>query len=252
MKNYIEVRNVSKTYVSKKSTTEALRCVTLDVYENEFVSMLGRSGCGKTTLLKIIGGILPKTGGEVLIDGTPVTGPVRNLGMVFQSPTLLKWRSTLKNILLPLEILDLNVENYIEKAKSLVNLTGLEGFEQSFPSQLSGGMQQRVSLCRSLIFDPSLLLMDEPFGALDALTRDEMNLQLTELLEKEQKTVLFVTHNIPEAIFLSDRVIVMTPRPGKVREIVDIDLPRPRKLEHRYRKRFVELSEKIRKLVYAE
>ena len=192
------------------------RTRVLDIHAGNFVSIVGPSGCGKSTLLKIISGLLPASSGTITINGTPVHGPLENVGMVFQAPVLLKWRSVLGNILLPVEFAKLDLPSYIEKARALIKLVGLDGFEEMYPHELSGGMQQRVSLCRALVTDPQLLLMDEPFGALDAMTRDELDMELLRIWEERKKTVLFVTHSIQEAVFLSDVVFVMSARPGRL------------------------------------
>jgi NitT/TauT family transport system ATP-binding protein len=227
----IVVEHVQKVFKSGAKTVHALDGVSFEVPEGSFVSIVGPSGCGKSTLLKIISGLVPANAGSVAIGGHPVDGPLENVGMVFQAPVLLKWRSVAANIMLPVEFARLDLPGHRDKARSLIRLVGLEGFEETPPYQLSGGMQQRVSLCRALVTDPRLLLMDEPFGALDALTRDELDLELLRICGEKQMTVLFVTHNIQEAVFLSDSVVVMSPRPGKVIEKVAVELPRPRTLE---------------------
>lgn len=228
-KPIIKVSNVQKKYVSKKlGEVLAIENISFDVSEGEFITVVGPSGCGKTTLLKIISGLLPLTKGSVTLRDKLVTGPQADIGMVFQASVLLKWRTALKNAELPVEILGLDEEEYHKKALDLLKLVGLEGFENRYPIELSGGMQQRVAICRALIHDPSLLIMDEPFGALDALTRDEMNLELLRVWREKKKTVIFVTHYIPEAVFLADRVIILTARPSSVAKVLKIDLPRPR------------------------
>jgi len=227
----ISVQQVSKIYRSGDTTVHALEQVSFDIEEGSFVSLVGPSGCGKSTLLKIGSGLLPPTSGSVTIGGRPVTGPVDNVGMVFQSPVLLKWRTVMDNIMLPVEFARLERSQYHSTALSLIRLVGLEGFEEMHPYELSGGMQQRVSLCRALITDPPILLMDEPFGALDAMTRDELDVELLKIWEQKRKTVIFVTHNIQEAVFLSDQVIVMSARPGRIVRQLRIDLGRPRGIE---------------------
>jgi NitT/TauT family transport system ATP-binding protein len=207
---------------------------------------VGRSGCGKSTLLKITSGLLPATAGAVRVGGAPVKGPLTNIGFVFQAPVLLAWRRALDNVLLQIEARGMDVAAYRRRALDLLELTGLKGFENKYPNELSGGMQQRVSISRALIHDPPLLLMDEPFGALDAITRDEMNLELLHIWQEAKKTVLFITHSIAEAVFLGDRVVVMTPRPGKVDDILTIDLPRPRATAMRDDPRFIDYVKKIR------
>lgn len=227
-KSFIRVKGVSKVYRTKKRELLALENICFEVMENEFVSLVGRSGCGKSTLLNIIAGLMPKTSGTVTIDEKEITEPQTFIGMVFQTPVLLPWRKTLQNLMLPVEILGLDKEKYRQRALELLELTGLTGFEDAAPRALSGGMQQRAAICRALIYDPPVLLMDEPFGALDAMTREELNVELLKIWQEKRKTVLFVTHSISEAVFLSDRVMVMTPRPGRIKNVFDIDLPRPR------------------------
>ena len=247
MANLIDYENLHKVYNSGKDKVVALEEVSFSVAEAEFVTVVGRSGCGKSTLLKITAGLLSSTAGSVRVAGAPVLGPLTNIGIVFQSPVLLAWRRALDNVLLQIESRKLNVEHYREKALQLLELSGLKGFEYKYPNELSGGMQQRVSISRALIHDPPLLLMDEPFGALDAITRDEMNIELLRIWHGAKKTVLFITHSIPEAVFLGDRVVVMTPRPGKVAEIVNIDLPRPRTTTIRDETQFTSYVKQIRK-----
>lgn len=231
----IRVSHLKKEYVARKSRILALDDISFEIHPNEFVSIVGRSGCGKSTLLKIISGLLPKSEGSVEVEGVEVKDPPRKIGFCFQNPALLPWRVTIGNILFPFEILckseSLDKEQCQKRAQDLIELAGLKGFEQSYPYELSGGMQSRVAICRALIHDPSILLMDEPFGALDAMTRDTMAFELQRIWQQMKKTVMFVTHSVSEAIFLSDRVLVLTPRPGRVKEIMDIDLPRPRTME---------------------
>jgi NitT/TauT family transport system ATP-binding protein len=244
--NLIAYREVRKVYNSGGGDVVALEEVSLDVADGEFVTVVGRSGCGKTTLLKLTCGLLPPTSGSVQVAGASVRGPLTNVGIVFQAPVLLPWRKTLDNVLLQIEARKLDVDGYRKRALELLELTGLKGFEDRYPSELSGGMQQRVSISRALVHNPPLLLMDEPFGALDAITRDEMNLELLRIWSESKKTVLFITHSIPEAVFLGDRVIVMTPRPGKVAEILNIDLPRPRATALRDDVKFIGYVKRIR------
>ncbi|MBI2088145.1 MAG: ABC transporter ATP-binding protein, partial [Deltaproteobacteria bacterium] len=196
--------------------------------------------------LKIISGLLPATSGEIQVSGHAVDGPLENVGMVFQAPVLLKWKTVLGNVMLPVEFARLSWADYLEKANALIRLVGLQGFERMHPYELSGGMQQRVSLCRALVTDPQILLMDEPFGALDAMTRDELDLELLRIWDERKKTVVFVTHNIQEAVFLSDYVVVMSPRPGKVLEMLKIELPRPRSFEMMGLKHFGDYTLHIR------
>ena len=237
-KNIIELDRVGMVYETGSGPVEALRDITLAVGGGEFISLVGPSGCGKSTMLRVVAGLRPATSGTILVDGVPVTRPIPKVGMVFQAAGLLKWRTILDNVLLPAELAGLNPRRYRDRARDLLALVGLGDFTGKRPGELSGGMQQRVSLCRALLLDPPLLLMDEPFGALDAMTRDDMNLELLRVWgeatgSEGRKTILFVTHSIPEAVFLSDRVVVMSPRPGRIADIVDIDLPRPRSVETR-------------------
>ena len=245
-RNVIEYDRVRKTYPHKSAPVPAIDDLSFAVREQEFASVLGPSGCGKTTLLKITAGIMPVSGGTVLVNGKPVTEPVSNLGMVFQTPVLIKWRNVVDNILFPVEILRHRRRDYHDRALELIRLVGLDGFQNRLPAELSGGMQQRVSICRALITDPALLLMDEPFGALDALTREDMNLELLRIWEARKKTVLFVTHSIPEAVFLSDKVIVLSPRPSRVARIFEIAIPRTREFSVCYTKEFGEYCDAIR------
>ncbi|MBX3572163.1 MAG: ABC transporter ATP-binding protein [Mesorhizobium sp.] len=246
----IQLDRVGMIYQTGSGPVEALNDITLDVAEGEFVSLVGPSGCGKSTLLRVAAGLRPMTSGSIIVDGTPVTRPIPKVGMVFQAAVLLKWRSILDNVLLPAELAGLNAGAYCDRARDLLKLVGLAGFENKRPGELSGGMQQRVALCRALLLDPPLLLMDEPFGALDAMTRDDMNLELLRVWGEAtgsagRKTILFVTHSIPEAVFLSDRVVVMSPRPGRIADVVDINLPRPRSVETRATAEFGQHSLRI-------
>jgi NitT/TauT family transport system ATP-binding protein len=226
----IEIGGVSKVYASSDGLVAALESVTLDIAEGEFVSVLGPSGCGKSTLMLIVAGLLPPSAGEVRLAGRPVTRPQTQVGIVFQNPVLLDWRRVLGNVLLQVESRGLDVAVYRPRAQELLRTVGLAGFEDKYPFELSGGMRQRTAICRALIHDPPLLLMDEPFGALDALTREQMRLDIERLWLQRKKTVLFITHSISEAVLLSDRVVVMTPRPGRIDGVFRIELPRPRHL----------------------
>lgn len=246
MADLIEYRNIRKIYNSGAGEVIALEEFSLDVADGEFLAVVGRSGCGKTTLLKLTSGLLSATSGTVRVGAKRVTAPLTNIGIVFQAPVLLPWRKTLDNVLLQIEARKLDVNGYRQRALDLLELTGLKGFEDRYPSELSGGMQQRVSISRALVHDPPLLLMDEPFGALDAITRDEMNLELQRIWGEAKKTVVFITHSIPEAVFLGDRVVVMTPRPGKIAEIVPVDLPRPRRTAMRDDPKFIGYVRRIR------
>jgi NitT/TauT family transport system ATP-binding protein len=223
----------------------ALEDVSVEVRDGELVCILGPSGCGKTTLLWAMSGLHALTRGRVLIGGTPVSGPrPLEIGMIFQDANLLPWRNLRQNLEFPFEIKKRKPDP--ERIATLLRETGLDGFEKSFPRELSGGMQQRASIVRALAQDPAVLLMDEPFGALDAFTRDEMNLLLLRLWAESGKTIVFVTHNISEAIFLADRVVVMTPRPGRVARVYDIDLPRPRTIEMTFEPSFISLVQEIK------
>ena len=226
--NVIDIQGVTKTYPSKRGDVEALGRVDMSVARGEFVSIVGPSGCGKSTLLKIVAGLLSQSTGEVLIGGVKVDRPQSNIGIVFQSPVLMEWRTVIKNILIQAEIRRMAKDGAENRARGLLQLVGLEGFENHRPYELSGGMQQRVAICRALVHDPPLLLMDEPFGALDNLTREQLTLDFQHIWLETKKTVFFVTHNILEAVFLSDRVVGMTPRPGRIDLIEKIDIPRPR------------------------
>jgi NitT/TauT family transport system ATP-binding protein len=215
-------------FVSKKRSTIAVDDVSLDVAPGEFVSILGPSGCGKSTLLRLLAGLVRPTSGRVELLGTKVERPQHAIGFVFQRAALLEWRTSRANILLQAEMRGLPRAPARARADRLMEMAGLSGFEDAHPHELSGGMQQRVALCRALLHEPSVLLMDEPFGALDALTREQMNVELHRIWRETQTTVLFVTHSISEAIFLSNRVVVMTPRPGRIAEILDVNLPAER------------------------
>jgi len=245
----IAVRDVSRVFTSGGTTVTALDHVGFEVQAGNFVSIVGPSGCGKSTLLKIVSGLLAPSSGTVTVHGEPVRAPLENVGMVFQAPILLKWRSVIGNILLPVEFARLDIPSHTERTRALIKLVGLEGFDEMYPHQLSGGMQQRVSLCRALVTDPQLLLMDEPFGALDAMTRDELDMELLRIWEERKKTVLFVTHSIQEAVFLSDVVFVMSARPGRLLEQIAINLPRPRSMEMMTDQKFGGYALKIRALL---
>lgn len=206
----------------------ALEGIDLEIGEQEFVTVVGRSGCGKSTLLRLIAGLVPVSGGRITIGDRFVDGPRSDVGLMFQQPALMPWRSVMQNIMFPVEILSLDRRAARSKGEELVSLVGLEGFEDRHPWELSGGMQQRVALCRALIHEPRVLLMDEPFAALDALTREELSLELQRIWSDRRTTIVFVTHSIPEATILSDRVVVLTPRPGRVARVVEVRVPRPR------------------------
>ena len=227
----IRARGLLKTYPTASSgEVTALQNLDFEIFDGEFVSVVGQSGCGKSTLLKLLAGLLPASAGTVELNGKPLYGPSSEAAVVFQSPVLLPWRTVLDNVLLPIEFRGLARSRYRASALELLEMVGLRDFAQRYPFELSGGMQQRAALVRALVQDPRLLLMDEPFGALDAMTRELMNIELLRIWSQSRKTVLFITHSIAEAIFLSDRVIAMTPRPGSIADIITIDLPRPRDL----------------------
>jgi NitT/TauT family transport system ATP-binding protein len=226
----IRLDGVGQVFEGRGGQVQALDAIDLHVRENEFVTLIGRSGCGKSTLLRLIAGLLSPTYGGVEVAGEPVTRPRRDVSFMFQRPALLPWRSVVSNVMLPVEISGSGKKAYRDRAHELLELVGLSGFERRLPHELSGGMQQRVSLCRSLIRSPKVMLMDEPFSALDALTRTELSEELQRIQMELATTIVFVTHSIEEAVLLSDRVVVLTPRPGRLREIVEIDIPRPRSL----------------------
>jgi NitT/TauT family transport system ATP-binding protein len=245
----IEIKAVSKTYGTRSGRTIALQRVNLTIKEKEFVTLVGPSGCGKSTLLKIINALIKPSRGAVLFNGRPHLNPSRDVGVVFQEPVLLPWRSVVDNVLLPAEILGLDSRQARSRAMDLLALVGLTGFEQRYPKELSGGMQQRAAICRSLVHDPSILLMDEPFAALDAMTREDLGFELLRIWDLHKKTVVFVTHHISEAILLADRVVAMSPRPGRIEKVLDINLPRPRSLDMQFSPEFKNRSDEIRQLI---
>lgn len=248
----IEGRGVRKTYRTREGDVETLKPLDFGIRAGEFVSVVGPSGCGKSTLMKMVAGLLPISGGELELSGKPVRGPQIDVGIVFQSALLLPWRRVLDNILLQAEIRGLPMPAARERAHALMEMAGLAGFEHKYPWQLSGGMQQRVAILRALLHDPSVLLMDEPFGALDAMTRERMNLELQRIWMSSKKTVLLITHSIPEAIFLSDRVFVMSERPGRIVQVYDIDLPRPRPLDVMGTEAFAGYARQLRAHFYSQ
>jgi NitT/TauT family transport system ATP-binding protein len=227
----ISANGLCKRYSSEKTASvAALQDVSFDIAPGEFISIVGPSGCGKSTLLKIVAGLLPYSSGSIERAGRKITAPGPDVSVVFQTPVLLPWRTILQNVLLPIEFRRGSLPKYRERALSLLAMVGLQDFADRYPPELSGGMQQRAAIVRALVQDPQILLMDEPFGALDAMTREQMNLDVLRIWGESRKTVLFVTHSIAESVFLSDRVFVMTSRPGRLATIIDIDLPRPRQL----------------------
>jgi NitT/TauT family transport system ATP-binding protein len=241
----IEIDAVGKVYDSSDGAVTALGSISLDVREGEFVSLLGPSGCGKTTLLRMIAGLEDPTTGHIHLHGRGLDG----LGFVFQRDVLLNWRTIIENVLLPIDFKNKKPKAYRDKASQLLATFGLKGFENKRPWELSGGMRQRAAICRALIDDPQLLLMDEPFGALDALTRDELNVELQNLWQLTRKTAIFVTHSISEAVFLSDRVVVISDKPGRIVETVEIDYPRPRTLDIREEPKFGRYSRHLRDIL---
>jgi NitT/TauT family transport system ATP-binding protein len=248
---YLEFRNLTKVYATDDGPVRALDQISLAQRQGEFLSILGPSGCGKSTLMMIAAGLLPASNGLVVVRGQRVVAPRTDVGIIFQSPVLLEWRTALGNIMLQAEARHLDRKASERRARELLAAVGLAGFEGKYPDELSGGMRQRVSLCRALIHNPPQLLMDEPFGALDALTRDQLVLDLQRLWNETRMTVLFITHSVAEAVFLSDRVIVMTPRPGRIDQVIDIDLPRPRTLAMRESPEFNRYNRQILDLLLA-
>jgi NitT/TauT family transport system ATP-binding protein len=244
----IDLSQVGMIYEAASGPVEALAGISLKVGMGEFVSLVGPSGCGKSTLLRIVAGLRPATSGAVTVASRQVTRPIPDIGMVFQQPILLKWRSILQNVLLPAELSGKDASSLKKRAYELLDMAGLKDFAEKLPRELSGGMQQRAALCRALLLDPPLLLMDEPFGALDAMTRDDMSIELLRIwgeTSAARKTILFVTHSIPEAVFLSDRVVVMSARPGRIAADFKVDLPRPRTVELRGTEAFAHLNLEI-------
>ena len=245
----ISVEGVSKVFRRGHTEVRALDRVDLEVGEGEFIAVLGPSGCGKSTLMRLVAGLVPATTGRIAVSGIPVQGPHTDLGIVFQAATLLDWRTVLGNVLLQLELRGLDPTVHEARARALLDAVGLGEFANAFPRELSGGMKQRAAIVRALVHDPGILLMDEPFGALDALTREQMRIDLEELWLSSRKTVLFITHSIDEAVLLADRVVVMSPRPGRIDAIVPVDLPRPRDVTTRENPHFFELATAVRELL---
>ena len=243
----IRVTNLDKVYPSRAGPVHALSEISFEIKDGEFIVVVGPSGCGKSTLLKILTGLLRATSGQVLLRDTPIDRPRKDIGVVFQAPVLLPWRTVLQNVMLPVEVQRLDRATHRKRAEDLLSTIGLDGFAERYPFELSGGMQQRVAIARALVHDPAILLMDEPFGALDAMTREYMNLELQRIWRESGKTVIFITHSISEAVFLADRVVVMTPRPGKIAEIVSVELARPRQLEVMSTEPFGEYVTRIRR-----
>ncbi|MEP9352282.1 ABC transporter ATP-binding protein [Xanthobacter sp. KR7-65] len=250
--DHIAIAGLTKTYRTRSGSVPSLKPIDLKISKGEFVAIVGPSGCGKSTLLKLVAGLLPATSGSITIGGVAVREPPDGVGIVFQSPVLLPWRTVRDNVLLQVEMRGRPVAQYRAAAERLLHTAGLDGFEDRFPWELSGGMQQRAAICRALVHDPDVLLMDEPFGALDAMTREKMNAELQRIWHATGKTVLLITHSIPEAVFLADRVVVMSSRPGTIEAVYDIDLPRPRDLLVMGEPRFVRYTQEIRKHFFAQ
>lgn len=247
----IEIKDVAKVYRPRRGPElAAIDRISLDVADGEFVTIVGPSGCGKSTLLKLVAGLVFPTAGEIMVDGQPVTGPRVGVSMVFQSAVLLRWKTVLANVMFPVKIMRLDESQYRGRAYELLDLTGLRGFESRYPRELSGGMQQRTAICRALVFDPKVLLMDEPFGALDAMTREELSFELLRIWQERRKTVLFVTHSVAEAVLLADRVVVMSARPGRVIDIINVDLPRPRSAQITDMNSFHTYVSRVRGLIF--
>ena len=245
----VAIANLHKTYLTSSGRTVALQDVNLSIAQDEFIALVGPSGCGKSTLLRAISALIKLSKGSIEIDGIPLRGPSNKIGIVFQQAVLLPWRNVLDNVLLPAEILRLDMDKARQRARDLLDMVGLTGFESRYPGELSGGMQQRAAICRALIHNPSMLLMDEPFAALDAFTREELGLELLRIWAAEKKTIVFVTHNISEAILLSDRVVAMSPRPGRISDVIHINLPRPRTLDMEFLPQFKSYSDRIRAVI---
>jgi NitT/TauT family transport system ATP-binding protein len=244
----LDIDRLTIEYPTGSAPLLAVENLDFHVEAGEFVAVLGPSGCGKSTVLRTLAGLLHPTQGDVRVAGDSVTGPRRDVGVVFQDPTLLPWKNVLENVLLPGRIMKLDAAWCRQRARMLLTLVGLEKFESYYPSQLSGGMRQRVGIARGLLHNPSVLLMDEPFGALDAMTREQMNLEIQRIWRDMRKTVLFITHSIPEAVFLADRIVVLSARPANLREIVQIRLPRPRTVAMMATPEFGELTGRLRTL----
>ena len=248
----IEAKSLSKVFETRGfDSVLALAKLTFNIRQGEFVSVIGQSGCGKSTLMRILAGLIPYSAGSLTIKGDPVSGPSSECAIVFQSPVLLPWRTVLDNVLLPMELKRLPANSHRERALSILKMVGLQDFSRRHPYELSGGMQQRVAIARALIQEPSLMLMDEPFGALDAMSREQMNIELLRIWKHTENTIVFITHSVSEAVFLSDRVIAMTARPGTIAEVIEIDLPRPRELSVVNTERFGRYSERLRSLLNA-
>ncbi|MDO5047809.1 MAG: ABC transporter ATP-binding protein [Anaerococcus sp.] len=248
----LKIDNVYKEYLTRKGKVVALNGINLDIKENEFICVVGPSGCGKSTLLNNIAGLDTPTSGTIYLDGKPIEGTGVERGVVFQQYALFPWRTVLQNVLFGLEIQNVNKEEAEARARKYIKSVGLEGFEDAYPKELSGGMKQRVAIARAYAVDPEVLLMDEPFGALDAQTRVQLQQELLQTWENEKKTCFFITHDVEEAVILSQRVVIMSARPGRIKRIVDIDIPYPRTQDIKTSPRFVELKNTIWDEVYKE
>jgi NitT/TauT family transport system ATP-binding protein len=247
----IRIDRVDKVFTTvANERIQALSDISMDIADGEFVTIVGPSGCGKSTLLKILAGLQSATSGSVVLDGTRVTAPRRDIGIMFQNPILFPWRTVLQNVMLPAEVQGLEMSAARARAKSLLTMVGLGEFERKYPNELSGGMQQRAAITRALLNDPHILLMDEPFGALDAMTREQMNLELQRIWSESRKTVVLITHSIAEAVFLADRVLVLSARPGRIARIIDIRIPRPRAMNVLSAPEFASICGEIRQLLY--
>ena len=245
----LSIRDVGMTYGAGAGAVEALQGISLDIAPGEFVAVVGPSGCGKSTLLRLVTGLRRPSRGGILLQGQKVEGPRNDVGIVFQSPVLFPWRSVLDNVLLPIEVLKLPKARYRDRAMELLELVGLGRFARHYPAQLSGGMQQRAAIARALVHDAPVLIMDEPFGALDAMTRETMNLELQRIWQAQRKTVVFITHSIAEAVFLADRIVVMSPRPGRILEVIANPMPRLRSLDDMLEPAFSEMVRHVRGLL---
>jgi len=244
----IQIEQLEKKYRTRDGqVVQALGPIDLTILQGEFITVVGPSGCGKSTLLNLLAGLIERSGGSIRVRGTPIDGPQRDIGVVFQSAVLLPWKTTFENVMLPATVLGLDRVKAGERAKTLLEMVGLKDFVQKYPNELSGGMQQRVAIARALVHDPTMLLMDEPFGALDAMTRESMNLEIRRIWRDSGKTVLFVTHSIPEAVFLGTRVLVLSPRPGRIADLVEVDLGDERDLDLMTSDRFGTYSRRIRR-----
>ena len=245
----LSIRDVGMTYGAGAGAVEALQGISLDIAPGELVAVVGPSGCGKSTLLRLVTGLRRPSRGGILLQGQKVEGPRNDVGIVFQSPVLFPWRSVLDNVLLPIEVLKLPKARYRDRAMELLELVGLGRFARHYPAQLSGGMQQRAAIARALVHDAPVLIMDEPFGALDAMTRETMNLELQRIWQAQRKTVVFITHSIAEAVFLADRIVVMSPRPGRILEVIANPMPRLRSLDDMLVPAFSEMVRHVRGLL---